>query len=92
MTPSCPVRRSPFSSRSLAEHLARGALAVVVALAAVRSADRSALVVPAALVAGVLLLRGCPTCWLVGLFGTLADRAARRGSRAERGAPAIPAE
>lgn len=80
MTPSCPARRSPFASRSLAEHLARGGLAVALALAALRFADVSAFVVPAALVGAVVLMRGCPTCWLVGLFGTMADRAAARAA------------
>jgi hypothetical protein len=33
-----------------------------------------------------LAWRGCPTCWTVGLFGTLADGRARRSCcTAERG-------
>lgn len=60
-------------------HLVRGAAGLCAAVLAV---VLLAVVGPVSL---VLLLvtafawRGCPTCWTVGLLGTLADDRARRG-------------
>lgn len=60
-----------LASRSLAEHLLRGLLgftALVVAF--VVMTHESLWSIPVALV-GVVLLRGCPTCWLIGLTETV---------------------
>jgi hypothetical protein len=66
--------RTSFASRSLGVHLARGAIAVAAVVgAAIGSSVVGAwalLLVPVALVA----LRGCPTCWIVGLLETLSNR------------------
>jgi hypothetical protein len=72
------AERSPLASRSIREHLFRGALGLAAAILAI------ALVAVVGPISLVLLLvtvvawRGCPTCWTVGLLGTLADGRARR--------------
>jgi hypothetical protein len=73
------AQRSPLASGSVREHLLRGAVGVAAAMLAIVLV---AVVGPISLV--LLLLtavawRGCPTCWTVGLLGTLADDRARRG-------------
>jgi hypothetical protein len=75
-----PVRErcSPLASGSVREHLFRGAVGLAAAMLAI------ALVAVVGPISLVLLLltpvawRGCPTCWTVGLLGTLADDRARR--------------
>jgi hypothetical protein len=62
---------APFASASLARHLARGAVGFTLiggafALAAGGTPIALALIAP-----GALALRGCPTCWLVGLAQTI---------------------
>ena len=70
----------PFASASLAEHLARGAgAAVLLSLTfwLVHGVGPVRLGGAAASFAGaIVLMRGCPTCWTVGLIATLG--AARR--------------
>jgi hypothetical protein len=71
-------------SRSLARHLARGAigfgsLAAALALTRIVGAAALLLVLP-----GMVALRGCPTCWLVGLVQTL-SAGRLRGACDERG-------
>jgi hypothetical protein len=73
------AQRSPLASGSVREHLFRGAVGLAGAMFAIVLV---AVVAPISL--GLLLLtavawRGCPTCWTVGLLGTLADHRARRG-------------
>jgi hypothetical protein len=64
--------RSPLAgSTSIARHLARGALGfglIGSAVALIPSAGPAALVL---LAPGMVALRGCPTCWLLGLVQTL---------------------
>lgn len=64
-------RRGAFASASVAAHLARGALGFgTIALAVVLAVA----VTPAALTIaplGMVALRGCPTCWTVGLIETI---------------------
>ena len=63
----------------MAEHVLRGAIGL---LAAVLAIVLVAAVGPVSLLllgVTVIAWRGCPTCWAVGLFGTLADRRARAG-------------
>jgi hypothetical protein len=64
------MQRSPFASRSVGEHYARGAIGLLALVVAVALAAAG---VPAAL--GLLIItvaawRGCPTCWAVGLAQT----------------------
>ncbi|HEV3047085.1 MAG TPA: hypothetical protein VGY13_06955 [Solirubrobacteraceae bacterium] len=77
------TKPSPLASRSPARHLARGALGfalIAAALALLGSAGPAAL---ALVPAGMLALRGCPTCWAVGLMQTLSagriERECREG-------------
>ena len=84
MTTECTVKpssgseqRSPLASGSLREHLFRGAVGLAAAILAIVLA---AVVGPISLVlllVTVFAWRGCPTCWTVGLLGTLADPDAR---------------
>jgi hypothetical protein len=75
------VRRrkaSPLASWTVGEHLARGVaglIAAAIAIAALRTAGPLSLVL---LPIAVVAWRGCPTCWTVGLIGTLSDDRARR--------------
>ena len=58
-----------FASKSLAEHVSRGALGLGALGAAAHFADRgwpALLLLPVALLA----LRGCPMCWTIGLVET----------------------
>jgi hypothetical protein len=84
MTTECAVapesgseQRSPLASGSVREHLFRGAVGLTAAIFAIVLA---AVVGPISLVlllVTALAWRGCPTCWTVGLLGTLADDHAR---------------
>ncbi len=63
-----------FASKSVAEHVARGLAGAFALCAAVLGASShpwlALLAVPAALV----LLRGCPMCWTLGLIETVQAR------------------
>lgn len=66
-------QRSPLASGSVREHLFRGAVGLTAAILAIVLA---AVVGPISLVlllVTVFAWRGCPTCWTVGLLGTLTD-------------------
>ena len=67
---------SPFASRTVPEHLLRGAGAITLGvLAAWLVASPNLLRTAAAFGAfgaALVLLRGCPMCWLAGLFETIA--------------------
>ncbi len=63
-----------FCSRSVAEHLLRGAGAFALLLAALLMDELPLLARLAAFGAAVLLMRGCPMCWLAGLFETWGRR------------------
>jgi hypothetical protein len=70
-----------FASKTLTEHLARGAVGLTAVALALALADTS-LVFPLVLLPIALLaLRGCPMCWLMGLGETIVARFT--GSRAE---------
>jgi len=87
--PEVPSQRSPLASGSVAEHVVRGAVGL---LAAVLGIVLVTVVGPASLLllgVTVIAWRGCPTCWAVGLFGTLADSRAGAAARAaDRSSPA----
>jgi hypothetical protein len=64
-------QRSAFASASLSRHLARGALGFGLlgsALALPASVGPAALLLAPF---GFLALRGCPTCWTLGLIETI---------------------
>ncbi len=60
------------------EHLLRGAAGLIAGVLAIALLDGVGPVSLALLPLTALAWRGCPTCWTVGLFGTLADGRARR--------------
>src|SRR5436305_3993736 len=74
-------RSSPLASRSTSVHLVRGAVGLIAAGLAVALLPRIGALSLALLPLAALAWRGCPTCWAVGLFGTLADDRARRSCR-----------
>jgi hypothetical protein len=63
--------QSMFASKSVARHLARGALGfglIGVGIALTTSLGPAALLLAPF---GLVALRGCPTCWCVGLAQTI---------------------
>jgi len=73
------TRRSPLASGSVREHLLRGAAGLVAAVLAIVLVAVVGPISLALLPVTALAWRRCPTCWTVGLLGTLADGRARRG-------------
>jgi hypothetical protein len=72
------TQRSPLASRSVGEHLLRGALGLILAGVAVVLCGVVGPVALMLLPLTAVAWRGCPTCWTVGLLGTLAEARARR--------------
>ncbi|MEV6280466.1 hypothetical protein [Nocardia sp. NPDC051832] len=72
------TEESTFASASVPRHLARGALgfgALIAALALLPvTGPLSLLLAPV----GVVALRGCPTCWAIGLVQTISRGRLRR--------------
>lgn len=60
-----------YCSRSVSLHLLRGAAAMALILAAFFFSSYGLLWSALAGIGAVVLLRGCPMCWLMGLFETL---------------------
>ena len=60
----------PFASASLAEHLLRGMLGFGALIAALLSGTEYPLAALALFVLALLVMRGCPSCWTIGLIGT----------------------
>jgi hypothetical protein len=78
LTEARPASTAPrdhsFASPSLAVHLRRGAVGfVAVAMAWFLWPHGGALALASAAI-GVVALRGCPTCWTIGLVQTLSRR------------------
>jgi hypothetical protein len=59
-----------FASRSVAEHLVRGLLGLVLVVASLAYADAHPWAL-LGLVPAVVAWRGCPTCWALGLAATV---------------------
>jgi hypothetical protein len=72
------TQRSPLASGSVREHLFRGAAGLATAVLAIVVVAVVGPISLALLPVTALFWRGCPTCWTVGLLGTLADSRARR--------------
>lgn len=68
-------------SRSTTMHLLRGFGAVGLIALAVVYGEAHAWLLPPLLIGAVVLMRGCPMCWLTGLFET---------ARAGRNTAALP--
>jgi len=69
-----------FGSKSLAEHLVRGLIGLGALVAAVLLAPRQPWLAVALLPVGLVSLRGCPSCWLMGLIETATLGPAKRGA------------
>jgi hypothetical protein len=79
------AKSSPLASGSLREHVARGAAGFGAAALAVALLSAVGPISLLLLLFSVVAWRGCPTCWTIGLIGTIADeRARRRCSRCRR--------
>lgn len=63
-----------FASRSLLEHLARGAVGIGALAFAVTLSPTHPLLMVVALPVALVMLRGCPMCWTVGLVQTIAAK------------------
>jgi len=63
-----------FASKSLPAHLARGVVGLTAFVAAARLAPLHPWFALLALALGLFALRGCPTCWAIGLLQTIAPR------------------
>lgn len=63
-----------FCSRSITIHLLRGAAAALLLGLALWPAPQQGWLRAGALLGAVLLMRGCPMCWLLGLFETVRRR------------------
>jgi hypothetical protein len=61
---------SPFASRSVPVHYARGVVGLLAAVAAVLGVALGAPAALLLLLVTVAAWRGCPTCWAVGLMQT----------------------
>ncbi|AUX44681.1 hypothetical protein SOCE26_061480 [Sorangium cellulosum] len=70
-----------LASKSIAAHLARGAIGFGSLALAVHLAPASPWAVIALVAVALAALRGCPTCWTLGLIQGVLARA--RGRRAE---------
>ncbi|OBA51962.1 hypothetical protein A5780_28545 [Nocardia sp. 852002-20019_SCH5090214] len=64
-------QQKTFASRSVPVHLARGMLGFGLIAASIALIPAAGPVVLLLLPAGVVALRGCPTCWLIGLAQTV---------------------
>ncbi|MFJ6753925.1 MULTISPECIES: hypothetical protein [unclassified Streptomyces] len=77
--PSSPsATRSDFASASVPRHLARGAVgfgALIAAFALIPAFGPATLLLAPV---GLVALRGCPTCWAIGLAQTLSRGRLRR--------------
>jgi hypothetical protein len=63
-----------FASKTLVEHLLRGLSGAGAITLGVVALGAQPWLAALAFGAALLALRGCPTCWTVGLFQTLAGR------------------
>ncbi len=75
MARSCPL---PFASTSLTEHLLRGAFGLAGILCALKLGSSKPIVSVALVLGSFVALRGCPMCWVTGLFGTLQQKLSRQ--------------
>ena len=61
-------------SRSLSVHLLRGGGALSLLVLGFVYANAIPWLLPVLLIGAIVLLRGCPMCWLIGLFDAIAAR------------------
>jgi hypothetical protein len=75
MAQSCPL---PFASKSVTEHLLRGVLGIAGMVFAFQLGSTKPIVSVVLVLGSLLALRGCPMCWVAGLFGTLQQKSSRQ--------------
>ena len=63
-----------FASKNLTVHLVRGLIGVAAFVTSVLLFGAHPLLALAALPVALIALRGCPSCWTIGLMQTLAAR------------------
>ncbi|MES2512223.1 MAG: hypothetical protein V4625_20020 [Pseudomonadota bacterium] len=63
-----------FASRTLSGHLVRGAVAFALLFAAIKEQETSPALAVLAGLAALLVMRGCPVCWAIGLLETLQQK------------------
>jgi hypothetical protein len=63
-----------FASRTITEHLLRGAAGIGLFVASAALLPTHPLLALLALPLALLALRGCPMCWTMGLIETIAKR------------------
>ncbi len=78
--------RGPFASASVARHLTRGGVGFTLIIVAFVLSARGTPLALTLLAPGALVLRGCPTCWLVGLAETVSAGRLERSCRADQSA------
>jgi hypothetical protein len=63
--------QSPFASRTVPAHLARGVLGFGLLIGSVALIQITGPISVILFPAGLVALRGCPTCWAIGLAQTI---------------------
>jgi hypothetical protein len=66
-----PLAVTPFASKTLVEHLLRGAVGIAALVFAIRVGFVHPLLALGLGIAMVVAFRGCPICWTTGLIETL---------------------
>jgi hypothetical protein len=74
LAPAPSWERSMYCSRSMTVHLLRGFGAAGLIALAVIYREAHAWLLPPALIGAIVLMRGCPMCWLMGLVETAQTR------------------
>jgi len=69
-----------FASKSLPEHLLRGIVGLGAIAGGLWAAPQHPWLALLALAAALVALRGCPTCWLLGLAQTVAPMLGKRAA------------
>lgn len=59
-----------FASRSLVEHIARGAVGLCLLAYAIYIAETNPIASVALGIGTLIMFRGCPVCWTIGLIET----------------------
>lgn len=70
-----------FASRSLAAHLVRGAVALILLVFAIRGQSEYPALSAMGGLAALVAMRGCPACWAIGLVETALQKVRRRRGR-----------
>ena len=65
-----------FASESVTGHLLRGAAGILLLAWALRHQEQTGLSIAAA-IGALVVFRGCPVCWTIGLFESVAQKLRR---------------